>query len=84
MYIVWQHRIMEMMKRAGRGHSDSGVGGTAQWELVLGCRACPQPGKNMADGWEKVDWSKMPEDRLCVKVALLVFIADDPALAVQV
>jgi hypothetical protein len=63
MYIVRQHRMMEMMKRAGRGHTNSGVRGTAQGELALACRACPQPGKNLADGWEKIDWSKMPEDQ---------------------
>jgi hypothetical protein len=71
MYIVRQYRMMEMMKRAGRGHSNSGVGGTAQGELALGCRACPQPGKNMVEGWEKVDWSKMAEDRSCVNGAVL-------------
>ncbi|KAJ7694007.1 hypothetical protein B0H14DRAFT_2419338, partial [Mycena olivaceomarginata] len=57
MYIVRQHRMIEMMKRAGRGHADTGVGGTAQGELALACRACPQPGKNLPEGWEKIDWS---------------------------
>ncbi|KAJ7771188.1 hypothetical protein B0H14DRAFT_2294123, partial [Mycena olivaceomarginata] len=57
MYIVRQHRIMEMMKRTGRGHTNSGVHGTAQG-VALACRACPQPGKNLADGWEKIDWFK--------------------------
>ncbi|KAK6977280.1 hypothetical protein R3P38DRAFT_3237413 [Favolaschia claudopus] len=33
-----------MMKRAGRGHSLSGIPGTAQGELALPCRACPQDG----------------------------------------
>jgi hypothetical protein len=63
MYIVRQYRMMEMMKRAGRGHSDGGVGGTAQGELALPCRACPQPGINLPEGWDKIDWSKEREDQ---------------------
>ncbi|KAJ7019395.1 hypothetical protein C8F04DRAFT_1214342 [Mycena alexandri] len=51
-HIVRQHRMMEGMKRAGRGHTDSGVGGTAQGELALLCRGCPQPGKNLPDGYK--------------------------------
>lgn len=69
-HIARQHRMMGMMKRAGRGHTNSGVGGTAQGELALLCRACPQPGKNLADGWDKIDWKKMPEDLSCVFVDL--------------
>lgn len=66
MYIVRQHRMMEMMKRAGWGHSDDGVGGTAQGELSLTCWACPQPGKKLPEGWDEIDWSKMPENQSCV------------------
>ncbi|KAJ7799361.1 hypothetical protein B0H14DRAFT_2295987, partial [Mycena olivaceomarginata] len=58
MYIIRQFRMTRMMKRAGRAHTNSGVGGTAQGELALACRACPQPGQNMVDGWDKVDWYK--------------------------
>ncbi|KAJ7019382.1 hypothetical protein C8F04DRAFT_1197732, partial [Mycena alexandri] len=50
------HRMMEGMKRAGRGHDDSGVGSTAQGKLALLFRGCPQPGKNLPDGWDKIDW----------------------------
>ncbi|KAJ7161942.1 hypothetical protein C8R43DRAFT_880650 [Mycena crocata] len=74
MYIVRQHRMMEMMKRAGRGHCNSGVGGTAQGELALSCRACPQPGKNIPDGWNKIDWSKMPQD---LSYKYFLFLAQD-------
>ncbi|KAJ7932991.1 hypothetical protein B0H13DRAFT_1856601 [Mycena leptocephala] len=74
MYIVRQHRMMEMMKRAGRAHAESGVRGTAQGELALACRACPQPGKNLPEGWDKIDWSTMPED---LRYKYFLFLAQD-------
>lgn len=55
-----------MMKRAGRGHDSSGVKGTGQGELALQCRACPQPGKNLPNGWDQINWDAMPEDLRCV------------------
>lgn len=51
-----------MMKRAGRGHDPSGIDGTEQGELGEVCRACPQPKKNLPEGWDKINWSAMPED----------------------
>ncbi|KAJ7831263.1 hypothetical protein B0H13DRAFT_1543305, partial [Mycena leptocephala] len=36
--IVRQFRTTLMMKRAGRGHAESGVAGTSQGELALRCR----------------------------------------------
>ncbi|KAJ7023233.1 hypothetical protein C8F04DRAFT_1193689 [Mycena alexandri] len=53
--IVRQYRMMEMLKRAGRGQEDSGIKGTAQGELALDCCACPQPEKNLPEGWEEMD-----------------------------
>ncbi|KAJ7827779.1 hypothetical protein B0H14DRAFT_2595094 [Mycena olivaceomarginata] len=61
-HIVHQHRMMLMMKRAGRGHAPGGIEGTAQGELALACRACPQPGKNLPVGWNTINWAEMPED----------------------
>ncbi|KAJ7473901.1 hypothetical protein B0H11DRAFT_1918709 [Mycena galericulata] len=61
--IVRQYRMMEMLKRAGRGHDDSGVRGTKQGELALPCRACPQPGINLPEGWDEIDWDNMDEDQ---------------------
>ncbi|KAJ7898799.1 hypothetical protein B0H13DRAFT_1884163 [Mycena leptocephala] len=55
-------RTTLMMKRAGRGHAESGVAGTSQGELALRCRACPQDGRNLPDGWDKIKWEEMPED----------------------
>ncbi|KAJ7092018.1 hypothetical protein B0H15DRAFT_922120 [Mycena belliarum] len=61
--IARQYRMMEMLKRAGRGNDDSGVRGTKQGELALDCRACPQPGINLPDDWDKIDWDTMDEDQ---------------------
>ncbi|KAJ7828215.1 hypothetical protein B0H14DRAFT_2367149 [Mycena olivaceomarginata] len=65
-HIIRQYRTILMMKRAGRGHDSSGVAGTAQGELALQCRGCPQPGKNLPDGWDRINWAAMPEDLRCV------------------
>ncbi|KAJ7044201.1 hypothetical protein C8F04DRAFT_942455 [Mycena alexandri] len=61
--IARQYRMMQMLKRGGRGHDDSGVAGTGQGELALLCRACPQPDINLPDGWDKIDWDEMDEDQ---------------------
>ncbi|KAJ7019525.1 hypothetical protein C8F04DRAFT_975501 [Mycena alexandri] len=61
--IVRQYRMMQLMKRGGRGHDDSGVAGTGQGELALPCRACPQPDINLPDGWDEIDWDEMDEDQ---------------------
>ncbi|KAF8121845.1 hypothetical protein K438DRAFT_1653350 [Mycena galopus ATCC 62051] len=55
-HIVRQYRMTLMMKRAGRGHDPTGVNGTAQGELALRCRACPQDERNLPNGWDKIDW----------------------------
>lgn len=55
MHIVRQWREVKRMKRAKRGHDSGGVRATKQGELALMCRACPQPGWNLPDDWEKID-----------------------------
>ena len=42
-----------MLKRAGRGQDPAGVDGTAQGELAVECPACPHPGRNLPDDWDK-------------------------------
>ncbi|KAJ7446784.1 hypothetical protein FB451DRAFT_1343526 [Mycena latifolia] len=74
MFIVRQYHMMLMMKRAGRAYTDSGVGGTEQGELALPCRACPQPGKNLPEGWDKINWDAMPED---LRYKYFLFLAQD-------
>ncbi|KAJ7120555.1 hypothetical protein C8R43DRAFT_900678 [Mycena crocata] len=61
--IVRQYRMMDMFKRAARGHEDSGIDGTEQGELALLCRACPQPNWNLPEGWDAIDWDSMDEDQ---------------------
>ncbi|KAJ7810812.1 hypothetical protein B0H14DRAFT_3756648 [Mycena olivaceomarginata] len=55
MLIMRQWREVKRMKRFKRGHAEGGVRATAQGELVLRCRACPQPGWNLPDNWEEID-----------------------------
>ncbi|KAJ7029322.1 hypothetical protein C8F04DRAFT_1264984 [Mycena alexandri] len=73
-HIVRQYRTTLMMKRAGRGHALSGIGGTAQGELALRCRACPQPGRNLPEGWDRINWAEMPED---LRYKYFLFLAQD-------
>lgn len=41
------------LKRAGRGQGPAGVEGTSQGELAVECPACPHPGRNLPDNWQK-------------------------------
>ncbi|KAJ7875000.1 hypothetical protein B0H14DRAFT_2266673, partial [Mycena olivaceomarginata] len=52
-HIVRQYRTISMMKRTGHALHPSGFTGTAQGELALPCRSCPQPGRNSPKGWDK-------------------------------
>ncbi|KAJ7705920.1 hypothetical protein B0H16DRAFT_1345957 [Mycena metata] len=62
--IVRQYRMMELHKRAGRGHEDSGVNGTRQGELAEPrCRMCPIPEVNIPEDYDKINWDEMPEDQ---------------------
>ncbi|KAJ7049781.1 hypothetical protein C8F01DRAFT_1092981 [Mycena amicta] len=38
-------------KRSGRGHQENGVKTTPPGGLAVRCWACPDPGRNMPDGW---------------------------------
>ncbi|KAJ7434249.1 hypothetical protein B0H11DRAFT_2258549 [Mycena galericulata] len=46
----WRH--LQMLTRSGRGHDPAGVANTKDGECALLCPACPQPGKNLPEGWE--------------------------------
>ena len=41
------------LKRAGRGHEQGGIDATSNGELMVECPACPHPGKNLPNDWEK-------------------------------
>ncbi|KAG9311341.1 hypothetical protein JVU11DRAFT_8443 [Chiua virens] len=82
----WHH--LKMLKRSGRGHDPSGVGNTKGGECALLCPACPQPGKNLPD-----DWDKAPKDEqwlyalfialdanFCLKCRAISQDAVDPSL----
>ncbi|KAJ7842389.1 hypothetical protein B0H14DRAFT_3692184 [Mycena olivaceomarginata] len=55
MHIMRQWREVKRMKRFKRGHLAGGARATAQGELALQCRACPQPGWNLPENWESID-----------------------------
>lgn len=50
--MVRQYRHVKMLARAGRGHDPAGVSATKPGEIAVKCRACPQPGVNLPEGWE--------------------------------
>ncbi|KAF7972615.1 hypothetical protein HWV62_17352, partial [Athelia sp. TMB] len=50
--MVRQWRNLKMLKRAGRGHDPEGVDTTKEGQCAVLCPACPQPGKNLPQGWD--------------------------------
>ncbi|KAF8194573.1 hypothetical protein BJ912DRAFT_1030927 [Pholiota molesta] len=50
--VIREYRHLKMLKRAGRGHSPTGAEGTSAGECAVLCPACPQPGKNLPEGWQ--------------------------------
>lgn len=53
MRIVRQWRHVRLLKRAGRGHAESGVAGTTEGECAVLCPACPHPDKNLPSDWNR-------------------------------
>jgi hypothetical protein len=51
-----EYRHAMMLKRGGRApaYDAAGAEGTKQGELAIRCPACPRPGVNLPEGWEKV------------------------------
>ncbi|KAJ7799699.1 hypothetical protein B0H14DRAFT_2616828 [Mycena olivaceomarginata] len=48
-------REVKHHKRAKRGHDEGGIAAMKQGELVIPCRACPQPGWNLPPNWENIN-----------------------------
>jgi hypothetical protein len=55
MRMVHEWRHLRQLQRAGRGHDPSGVNATQAGELAVICPACPQPGRNLPEGWESAE-----------------------------
>ena len=47
----WCH--LKMLKRTGQGHDPAGVYNTKEGVCAVLCPACPHPGKNLPDDWDK-------------------------------
>ncbi|KAG2338570.1 hypothetical protein BDR05DRAFT_978103 [Suillus weaverae] len=58
MRMVREWRHLKMVKCFGDGHDPDGVNGTLPGECAVLCPACPQPGKNLPDGWQDVGKAK--------------------------
>lgn len=58
MRIVREWRHVRLLKRMGRGHSETGVKGTKEGECAVLCPACPQPGMNLPENWQERDESE--------------------------
>ncbi|RDX48568.1 hypothetical protein OH76DRAFT_1456274 [Lentinus brumalis] len=52
MQMVRQWRHLKLLKRSGRGHDPDGVAATRPGSCAVECPACPQPEKNLPQGWE--------------------------------
>ncbi|TFK61735.1 hypothetical protein BDN72DRAFT_777906, partial [Pluteus cervinus] len=48
----WAH--IRLMKRSGRGHDIRGIAGTRPGECALLCPACPHPGINLPENYNKL------------------------------
>lgn len=53
MLVIRQYRHIKSLQRGGRGHEPGGILGTQRGELAVKCLACPHPGLNLPDGWER-------------------------------
>ncbi|TDL14376.1 hypothetical protein BD410DRAFT_697320, partial [Rickenella mellea] len=49
---VLECRHLLSCKRSARGHDPSGIKATQEGECAVECPACPQPGRNLPEGWE--------------------------------
>ncbi|KAJ7054887.1 hypothetical protein C8F01DRAFT_1088626 [Mycena amicta] len=49
-----QYDFVVQAKRSGRGYVDDGIVTTPPGGLAVSCWACPDPARNLPDGWDKV------------------------------
>jgi hypothetical protein len=50
---VRQWRHLKQLKRGGGGHITTGLASLPDGALALECPACPHPGRNLPQGWDK-------------------------------
>ncbi|KAG1719215.1 hypothetical protein EDB19DRAFT_1648528, partial [Suillus lakei] len=48
---------LKAFKRAGKGHDCDGLKSICEGECAVMCPACPQPGKNLPEGWDNAPTS---------------------------
>ncbi|KZT31902.1 hypothetical protein SISSUDRAFT_994602, partial [Sistotremastrum suecicum HHB10207 ss-3] len=53
--VARQWRNLMLLKRHRRGHDPAGVAATKPGALTVECAACPHPGRNLPDDWDKAD-----------------------------
>jgi hypothetical protein len=46
-------RNLKLLKRSGRAHDPGGVEATKPGDLAVECPACPHPGRNLPQGWQR-------------------------------
>ncbi|KAL0057538.1 hypothetical protein AAF712_015825 [Marasmius tenuissimus] len=51
--ILREWRNIKMLKCCGRCHDPGGIAATSAGAAAVPCRACPHPGKNMPEDWDK-------------------------------
>ena len=63
---VRQWRHLKQIKRGGGCHTTTDLVSVPNGEFALECPACPHPGRNLPQ-----DWDKAPEDKKYVVLLLL-------------
>ncbi|KAF8888032.1 hypothetical protein BD779DRAFT_1611372 [Infundibulicybe gibba] len=51
--MIREWRYLKLLKHAGCGHNPKGISAAQPGECAVLCPACPQPGKNMPQGWKR-------------------------------
>ncbi|KAG1797171.1 hypothetical protein EV424DRAFT_1592838 [Suillus variegatus] len=66
--MIKEWRNLTLLKRFGRGHDPEGISATQPGSCAVLCPACPQPRKNLPQGWEDAS----PEKRWLYGIFLAI------------
>ncbi|KAG0703197.1 hypothetical protein DFH29DRAFT_981987 [Suillus ampliporus] len=66
--MICEWRFLKQMKWSGRGHCPGGIAATEPGACVVLCPACPHPGKNLPDKWDKAP----PESKFLYALFLVI------------